>query len=268
MAIISLSYLSREVASVSRRWLVLPALAVLVLLTFSGDALKINHCRYLQEKLEQAGAEEIWFTGYYLFRESEALREPLKALQDSLDREWERVLIFRGQPAVAGGVAASGWSLLQVSGGDGLACHRFFNQAERLLGKIAAPQARAWRVEAFFDRRPEELSRLARLLLEQLGAEQQYVYQGREGINILAYLPLVGGYLLIDGVPVNLNLELRYDSYRKMVRLRAGVPVLITGVTEGRQTAANFLPESRLLFRKQGKGDYLWKSCSSRAVSP
>lgn len=229
------------------RWLALTALLASILLTFSRDALKINHCRFFQEKLEQVGAEEIWFTGYYLFRESEALHEPLKALQDSLAGEWKRVLVSRGRPAAANmSLSNGGWSMVEVSRGDALACCSFFNQAERLLGRMAIEQARAWRVEALFDRQQEELPGLARLLLEQLGAEQQYLYRSTQGINILAYLPLVDRYLIINGMPVNLNLELRYDSYRKLVRLRAGVPLLITGLTDGKVRRQLFTGEDTI----------------------
>lgn len=72
----------------------------------------------------------------------------------------------------------------------------------------------------------EEAAKLARKALFSLGATVVEGLEEKDLVSLTAYTPLIDQYLAVEGTRFNLNLAVRYDSYRDATMLWAGTPVL------------------------------------------
>jgi len=89
-----------------------------------------------------------------------------------------------------------------------------------------------WNVEALipFSRRTaeEDLITLAAQLLQSLGGKQYSLDYYSGTVQLLAYLPWVDEKIVLEESPVNLILELFADSSAGGIRVRVGIPVLLS----------------------------------------
>ncbi len=114
--------------------------------------------------------------------------------------------------------------ILNLNGNDHRACWKTLQQfPPKLTGKHVA-----WMAEASVDGEIADMPRLAEKLLTELMGKPCSVYRDEFTINMIAYAPQFKPELIMEGVPVNLNLELRYNRNLGKIRIRVGVPLLIS----------------------------------------
>ena len=74
----------------------------------------------------------------------------------------------------------------------------------------------------------EDLFRRAFDLAGSLGGEVQNAAAYNGSVHLLAYLPQIGTKIVVEDDPVNLNLELFTDPVAGGIRVRAGIPLLLS----------------------------------------
>ncbi|HHX86862.1 MAG TPA: hypothetical protein GX693_01635, partial [Firmicutes bacterium] len=120
--------------------------------------------------------------------------------------------------------------VLQVAGYDYRACWKALQQSGQLVSDKEPGSSLVWMAEAYLNGDSSDLLRLAEELLSGLEGKPHSVYRDELTINVLAYVPGFIPQLIIEGVPVNLNLELRYNRNLELIRVRLGVPLLISNL--------------------------------------
>ncbi len=88
--------------------------------------------------------------------------------------------------------------------------------------------ALSWQAEALVQSDNGDLPRLGQELVDNLGGTLYSVASYSGSVHILAHVPWAPDQLMLEEGPVNLNLELYADPLSGRVRLRAGIPVLLS----------------------------------------
>ncbi len=117
--------------------------------------------------------------------------------------------------------------LLKIYGNDRQACGELWRQLASAVNSGAASDTRTWSVEAYKDD-GANLMGLGRGLIETLGGSLQSVYVNSRTVQLLAYLPWAGEGLLLDEERVNLHVELYNIDSSDRVRIRLGIPLLLS----------------------------------------
>lgn len=117
--------------------------------------------------------------------------------------------------------------LLRVFGTSRTACSRLWRHFDEAVGCCGGTGARSWGVEASLEG-SHNLAALGEKLVHALGGRLQQVYRAPGMVQVLAYLPWAGEGFMLDHSPVNLDLELYEDTYLKKIKIRLGIPVLLT----------------------------------------
>lgn len=73
---------------------------------------------------------------------------------------------------------------------------------------------------------PEEMAARARKIVQGLEGEVVEGIESESLVSLTAYSPLIHTYLLSGQHPVNLNIALRYDSYKGATRIWMGIPLI------------------------------------------
>ena len=98
------------------------------------------------------------------------------------------------------------------------------------LDQSGFPTIEVWNSEALLPggASREDLFRLALDLAGSLGGEVQNAAEYNGSVHMLAYLPQLGSKIVLEDGPVNLNLELVADPVAGGIRVRAGIPFLLS----------------------------------------
>lgn len=177
----------------------------------------------LEKGLRLCGAETITYQGYCFISESEqerivsAVIVPLK--EDSVDPPDCRWSMQDGYE--------NGEILLQICGADRAACGKLWNRFAEVIDRRGERIARVWSVEAYQDG-SHDMTALGIDLVNALGGRLQKINNYSNMVQLLAYLPWAGEGILLEHGPVNLNLELSEDTYLKKIKIRLGIPVLLS----------------------------------------
>lgn len=201
--------------------LLLPA--VLFISAFHAQDLQEDFWRELERGLELCNVETITYESYCFVDEGERelIRDTVAALPGT---------DCPGEPgcswSVQGGYE-NGELLLRVCGTDRAACSRLWDHLDQAVDLCREPGARAWVVEAYLEESCD-LAVLGEKLVSALGGQLRQLNTGFGAVQLLAYLPWAGEGFLLDRSPVNLNLELYEDTYLKKIKIRLGIPVLLS----------------------------------------
>ncbi len=115
--------------------------------------------------------------------------------------------------------------LLLVRGMDRQACSEMWRRLE--TAGCRTDNARAWSIEAYHSGNPDPAA-LGAGLVRALGGRVQSVHTGSGMVQLLAYLPWAGEGLPLGEGAVNLHLELYRIASSEKVRIRLGIPVLLS----------------------------------------
>ncbi len=203
-------------------------LAVIGALLFqAGPPVDSTPWSRLEISLNQLGVQEINYQGYCFLPEKKLDAGRLDQwINQSRPPKWQvRLLVIDSGNGLPEEEAIR---VLQVAGGDHRACWRAFQQ-QFVSGKIPENPV-VWMAEALLDGDCSDMPLLAEELLAGLAGKPHSIYRDECTINILAYAPGFKSQLIMEGAPVNLNLELRYNRNLGLIRIRAGVPLLISGL--------------------------------------
>jgi len=206
------------------RALILSLLLVLLLnLPLDEPAVQKDPWLELEKGLRLCGVENITYQSYCFISENEQERivsagmAPLKT--DPKD------------PPVCCWSVQEGYEneevLLQIYGADRAACGRLWNRLAEVVNLRGETAARVWSVEAY-QHGNHDLTALGKELVNALGGRLRQINAYPHMVQLLAYLPWAGEGVLLDHSPVNLNLELYEDTYLKKIRIRLGIPVLLS----------------------------------------
>jgi hypothetical protein len=121
----------------------------------------------------------------------------------------------------------NGEILLEICGTDRVACERLWNRVAELTNCRRGTVARAWSVEAYHSG-GQDLTVLGKNLVNALGGRLQKINTYPRMVQLLAHLPWAGEGVLLDDGPVNLSLELYEDRYREKIKIRLGIPVILS----------------------------------------
>jgi hypothetical protein len=176
----------------------------------------------LLQPLEICRGEEIRLQGYLFLPASEAGGElPAGAAVGGGDAalppccQWVRVAGEKGD-----------YLVFRVEGEDIPSCRRRIAYLHGILKR--EPAARAWSAEALIPGSEEDLASLAKKMARLWGAEIRGWDAAGGDLNITAFVPAFPAAIQLEGAEVNLNLELHYDRYAEGIRVRAGIPLLIS----------------------------------------
>lgn len=125
------------------------------------------------------------------------------------------------------GGCENGEILLRIGGADRAACGKLWSRLRGMIGPGGGAAARIWSVEAYRDD-ADDLTALGRALISALGGRLQQINTGPGMVQMLAHLPWAGEGILLEGDPVNLDLELYRNTYLGKIRIRLGIPVLLS----------------------------------------
>ncbi len=205
-------------------------LAIIGLLLFqAGPPVDITPWSQLELTLNQLGARQINYYGYCFLAEGDPFISSLQQLvNQSRPPQWQARLLFEDSGNSLPGAEAV-WAL-QVTGNDYRACWKALQQAGQFDSRKQPGSPVVWMTEAFLNGDPSDLPRLAEELLAGLEGKLHSVYRDELTINLLAYVPGFTPQLIIEEIPVNLNLELRYNRNLELIRIRLGVPLLISNL--------------------------------------
>jgi len=198
--------------------------ALLLTHPIHGTAVFEDACHKLARGLKLLGAEDIYYQGtYYIcaagLEKDQLIRKMEKAELpgENISAEW---YLNRGMD--------ESYLVLQVYGQDYQSCRELadlltfrLREDNRLLGQN-------WQIMCYLEDRAGDLALLGRQVVENLGGEIYGIQVYNQTVHFLAYAPWSGDKLMLENGPVNLNMELMFDSSKKAVRLHAGVPVLLT----------------------------------------
>ena len=196
---------------------------VLFVSAFLVQDLQDDFWRELEKGLKLCDVETITYESYCFIDEGE--RELIKETVAGLPETG-----CPGEPgcswSVQGGYE-NGEVLLRVCGTDRAACSRLWDRLDQAVDLCREPGARAWGVEAYLEESCD-LAVLGENLVSALGGQLRQLNTGSGAVQLLAYLPWAGEGFLLDDCPVNLNLELYEDTYLKKIKIRLGIPVLLS----------------------------------------
>lgn len=182
-----------------------------------------NPCYLLTKGLQRLEAENITYRGYYF--------SPAGALQPDQPAQRKEPLSRAGQTdarwSVTGGLEA-GYTVFQVKGSDFGQCSDLMDQLTAASKEDNPGAGLAWLVEAFLPGEAGDIPRLGGELVDILGGTLRSSDAYNGSYHMLADIPWDSGRLLLGEGPVNLNLELSADPLNNGIRLRAGVPVLLS----------------------------------------
>lgn len=193
-----------------------------VLLFQSCPAIEISPWERLETSLIRLGAREINFQGYCFLPKTKL--EKVNFNQWMNQGSQSRISLLSGGNVLPGEGAAY---VLHVSGSDHRACWKALQQ-QLLLGE--PPEALAWMAETSLKGSCSDMLRLAEELLMGLEGDLYSIYRDENTINMVAYAPGFNTRLVMGRRPVNLNLELHYNRDLGAIRIRAGVPLLVSGL--------------------------------------
>lgn len=116
--------------------------------------------------------------------------------------------------------------LFQICGADRAVCNGLWQQFAGVVGpgRMVGP---AWAVEGYLGENDDPVVR-GKELIRALGGQLQQVNASSRMVQMLAYLPWAEEGYLLERRPVNLVLELNEDDYRGKIRIRLGIPVLLS----------------------------------------
>ncbi len=206
-------------------WIILTGL----LLFQAGPPAESASWDRLELTLNQLGAHSITYCGYCFLPERGPLLSSLRQLANqSRPPQWRARLLVKDKE---NSLSEAGESLvLQVVGYDYRACRNILLQAEQLVATKPNGSTMAWMTEALLEGDCSDMSQLMEKMLKDLSGTLRSVYRDEFTINILAYTPVFKSNLIVEGVPINLNLELRYNPNLGLIRIRTGLPLLVSNI--------------------------------------
>ena len=211
-----------------RRSLVLTALMGLCLsLPLRGATWPGDPWDKLEKGLKTLDVENVFYQGYYFVPDDCAGRAGLALPAGGYIVPGSRELDpgFRWS---ASRDAEPGYTVIRIEGSDQKTCRRFWAQVKAAAGGAAPRSISAWSVEAYTGGGPDDLTRLGLGLVEELGGRLHSIAEYNGAVHLLAFAPWAPEGLTLEEGPVNLNLELYYDSCLERIRIRAGIPVLLS----------------------------------------
>jgi hypothetical protein len=178
----------------------------------------------LTEGFSRLETEHIIYRGYYFIPSSAAEPEVLSGqLQGAMagrqlmpDTGW---MVRRGMDQEE--------TVLQVKGVNYDHCRDLLDQLRLAVGEELPGSTLSWQVEAMLFS-TDDRADLGRQFVVNLDGTLHSVTEYNGSVNILAYVPWVPERLMLEEGPVNLNVELYSDPVSGRVRLRAGIPVLLS----------------------------------------
>ncbi|HOL17403.1 MAG TPA: hypothetical protein PLY40_03865 [Bacillota bacterium] len=202
-------------------------LAVLLgfLLTIPWSVLSFQEdpCYKLARGVKLLGAENIFYHRHFFI-------STVSADLDQLKGRLENTPVLRSATS-AGWRLSSGleenYVVLQVSGADCLASKILADDLSDLLAQEDL-LSQAYHLECYLQGRADDLEDLSLALVNLLEGELFSIQRYHESVHLLAYVRWYKESFLLEGKPVNLNLELKYDPASGSIRLQAGIPVLLT----------------------------------------
>lgn len=198
-----------------------------MLLFQAGPAVDFTPWNQLENSLHCLGVQEIGYQGYCFLPENRWGGGEVDrwAARGSPPRWQSRLLVIDGGNALPKEGAVR---VLQVAGDDHRACWKALQQQLYPGELLETPLV--WMVEAQLSGDEADLARLAEELLSGFTGQLHSVYRDEGLINMVAYVPEFKPQLIMDGSPVNLNLELRFNPSQGTIRIRAGMPLLVSGL--------------------------------------
>ena len=163
--------------------------------------------------LDGLEADEIYFGGWILFREKDHLKRTLDAW-----RAAEGVVV-----TLQSAPGPDGFSLLSFRCTDWRFCP--------VLAGRTGGELKGWTVEALLPGDPVDADRLAGLMAGRLQTRIGNIYRREGHVNLCGHSQLLPDGFQAMGMPVNVNLDLRYHGHRRRLRLQVGAPVLSSALT-------------------------------------
>jgi hypothetical protein len=183
---------------------------------------------YLEKGFALLDVENISYRGYLFFPDSPTDREALSRLPGLADG-YNAPGLSPGPPEgrwwFSSGVQ-QGYQVIWISGTKPSACRLIRDGLQAASG--GRVWASSWGVEAFIADRPGDLTLLGMELLAILGGRLRGTADYNGAVHFLADAPWAGEPVSLAEGPVNLNLELYRDPVAGRIRIRAGVPVILT----------------------------------------
>ncbi|NLA04966.1 MAG: hypothetical protein GX881_04535 [Firmicutes bacterium] len=189
---------------------------------FHGPVLQKDPWAELEKGLELCDVEISTYESYCFISESEQGQIASAAGLPEIDSGGEPDCCWTAQ-----GGYENGEVLLRVFGTNRTACSNLWRRIDEAAGCCGGTGTRAWAVEGYLEG-SHNLAVLGENLVQVLGGRLQQLYRGPGMVQVLAYLPWAGEGFMLDHSPVNLDLELYEDTYRKKIKIRLGVPVLLS----------------------------------------
>ena len=201
----------------SRKLLLSCLLGLLLTTPLHGTAQQADPYRYLTRGLNSIGAEDYCIPGNDLDLSVQAIT--------TVDFD-----VFPGMAVSY--IEYSDYCVLQVSGSctDYRDCSKLAALIRREIIEKGYSFQEVWNLEALLKSggTAEELFLIGQQFIKSLGGDicNEAEYNG--SVHFLAYLPWVTEAVVLAEGPVNLNLELVNNPDAGVVRIRAGVPVLLS----------------------------------------
>ncbi len=202
-------------------------LAVLIsfLLAASLSSLSIQEdpCYKLTRGLKLLGAENISYHRHFFISTASADLDQLKGRLENVPVSHGNIL---AEWRLSRGLEES-YAVLQVSGADYL---NIAILADTLSGLVEQEDilSQTYYLECYLQGRAADLEGLGLTLLELLEGELYSIQRYHESVHLLAHVRWYTESFLLEGKPINLNLELTHDPVSDSVRMQAGIPLLLT----------------------------------------
>ncbi len=195
---------------------------IMLTLPLHGKALNEDPCNKLARGLSLLGAESIHYHGYYFISTvgQEKLARKFESMSASLNKfpvDWR-----------LGSGLDDTYTVLKVSGSDYRECREFADSLTGAAGQDKGLLGQTWHLESYVKCQKGDLVALGLQLLESLGGELYSIRVYNNTVYLLAYVPWPGDVLMLEDGSVNLNLELLFEPITGSIRLRAGIPVLLS----------------------------------------
>lgn len=130
----------------------------------------------------------------------------------------------------AGRSGEPGYMMIRVGGDSPEECRLTWVELQRAVDCSGTSCGLAWSVETYVDGHAFDLDNIGLEMLDRLGATMLDSNSYNGTLQILGHVPWHHEYVDLAEGPVNLDIELFYEPYRQQIRMRIGVPVLITAI--------------------------------------